>query len=152
LHAETQIDDLGTTSICSSVSQELERLRLAITPPAQMLERIAEAYRREIRFTGAHPGSQVHTTALVVHLALMRQSANFRGDPSARYYREYPRVLFRADLHTLMASGEYSIRSSKFRYASGADTAGAVFMFVPALGRTAHVGRIWFEDEGVAGE
>jgi hypothetical protein len=149
---DAPIDNLDVTLICSIVEQELERLRLAITPPVQMLERMAEAYKREMRSTGARPGSQVHTTALLVHLALMRQPANFRSDPSARHYREYPSVLFRADLYTLMASGEHSIQSSKFRYASGADTTGAVFMFVPALGRSAHVGRIWFQADEVAGE
>lgn len=142
------MDDLDVTVICSKVREELERLRPAITPPAQMLELLADAYDREIRSSGAHPGTQVQTTALLLHLAVMRQASTFRADPSARHFREYPLVLFRADLHTLLASGEFSIRSRKFRYASGADTAGAVFMLVPALGRTAHVGRIWFEGQG----
>lgn len=144
-------DDLDVTAICSRVHEELKRLRPAITPPAQMLERMAEAYDREIRSSGGHQGTQVQATALLLQLALMRQAANFRSDPSARHYREYPRVLFRADLHTLLASGESSIRSRKFRYASGADTTGAVFMLVPALSRTAHVGRIWFEEQRAEG-
>jgi hypothetical protein len=147
---DVSIDDLNVTSITAKVLEELERLRMAITPPGQMLERLAEAYDREVRSSGVNPGTQVQTTALLLQLALMRQAANFRGDPSARNYREYPRVLFRADLHTLLVSGESSVRSMRFRYASGADTAGAIFMLVPALGRTAHIGRIWFEVQGAA--
>jgi hypothetical protein len=79
---------------------------------------------------------------------MQRQPASFRSDPVTKNFREYPRALFRADLYTLLASREHTTRGRTFRYASGADTSGAVFMLVPATGRMAHVGRIWFEPEG----
>ncbi len=142
------LDDLAVPAICQRVTEELARLRASITPPLAMLKQVAEAYDREARLGGVELGTQVHTTALLLQIALARQTANFRSDPSSRNFREYSLVQVRADLYTLLQSGEQSMQRRRFRYASGADTTGAVFMLVPALQRTAHIGRVWFEGEG----
>src|SRR5437763_15628284 len=47
----------------------------------------------------------------------------------------------------VLASGSPEIDGQRLRYASGSDTAGAVFMHVPAFGRCAHVGGLWFRSE-----
>jgi hypothetical protein len=142
---EIPSDDLDVKAVADQVRAEVERLRRLITPPKDFLKALLDAYERETRMTGVPIGSQVHATALALQLALLRQPSNFRSDPAAKHFREYPRALFRADLYTLLASREAIVKGSTFRHAAGADTTGAVFMLEPALGRMAHVGRIWFE-------
>ena len=90
-------------------------------------------------------GSQVQTSAVFWQLAMLKQQPSFRSNPVATNFHEYPREIFRADLFRLLESNLTNIDGKHFKYASGSDTAGAVFMFVPQLGRTAHIGRIWFE-------
>lgn len=138
-------EDLEIKPIAVRVREETARLRRLITAPLDFLKALSDAYDREIRTAGAATGSQAHAAALALQIALQRQTAAFRSDPSSKHYREYPRSLFRADLYSLLASRETKIKGRTFHHAAGADTAGSVFMLVPALGRMAHVGRIWFD-------
>jgi hypothetical protein len=138
-------DDLNMKAVAEQVRAEIERLRRLITPPKDFLKALLDAYERETRMTGVPIGSQVHATALALQLALLRQTPTFRNDPLTKYFREYPRALFRADLYRLLESRETKVKGTTLRYAAGADTTGAVFMLVATLGRMAHVGRIWFE-------
>src|SRR6202022_252747 len=110
-----------------------------------LLAQLADAYQRELRLSGKARSTPVVIASLLPHLMLARQTAAFRSNPTARTFREYSRDQFRADLHALMVSGATDVEGGRFRYASGSDTAGAIFMFVPALNRTAHVGRVWFD-------
>jgi hypothetical protein len=60
-------------------------------------------------------------------------------------FKEYPVEVFRADLFGAL-TGDAATRSGRrLRASSGSDTQGALFMVVPALGRTGYVGRLWFE-------
>lgn len=139
---------LSPALLADEIEREFQQLRKAVTPPEKMVREILEAYEEEIRTAGRNFGAQVETTALLLRLTLRRQTAKFRANPVVGNFREYPRELFRADLFTLIESGNLHVASKAFRYASGSDTVGAVFMMVPALGRTAHVGRVWFEPTG----
>jgi hypothetical protein len=138
------LTDLSPGSVVTAVAEEVERIRRLLTPPAELLGQIAAAYDRELKLAD-RAGSQVQTLALLPHLALLRQRSAFMQNPSAANYREYPRELFRADLYNVLRSGDVRSGARQLRYASGSDTVGAIFMMVPALGRPAHVGRIWFE-------
>jgi hypothetical protein len=142
---EVRFTDMRLQSLVTAVASELARLQEAAVAPSRMLDQLLHAYDRAIDESGSRPGSQVRTSDLFPRLVLDRQSNAFRADPIARHFREYRRAQFRADLYGLLKSGETSINQRRFSYASGADTAGAVFILVPALGRTAHVGRVWFE-------
>jgi hypothetical protein len=139
------VEELSSPMIATRVTAEVERLRGLITPPADMLRQLLAAYERETAATGQPPGSQVRSTAILAQLAFLRQRPAFTQNPVAANYREYPRDVFRAELFTLLADGNQLIQGKRFRYASGSDPGGAVFMLVPALGRAAHVGRLWFE-------
>jgi hypothetical protein len=139
------VADLSPVAIVAAVAEELERITKMLTPSGALLRQILEAYERELKLTDGAAGSPVHTLALLPHMALARQRPAFIQNPSAANYREYPRELFRADLHGLLRSGSLQLGDRHLRYASGSDTAGAIYMMVPALGRPAHIGRIWFE-------
>jgi hypothetical protein len=141
----TSIDNLSCSSVAARVAAEVQRLRALITPPEEMLRQLSIAYQREIASRKDEAGVQVRATSMLVQLAFLRQRPAFVQNPSLRNYREYPRDLFRADLYSLLVEGSDVIDGKRFRYASGSDTAGAIFMLVPALGRPAHVGRLWFE-------
>src|SRR5439155_3884199 len=108
---------------------------------------LLQAYEQEIKATGRTAGSQVTTASLLLQVALLQQPASFRSNPPGRSFRDYPRIQFRADLFALLASGRYETGRRRLRFAAGSDTAGAVFMLVPALDRAAHVGRLWFEGD-----
>ena len=127
------------------VDAEVQRLKAATTPPAKLLEQLLQAYETVVRSTNRDSGTQVEAAAVMLQLCMLRQRAKFLGDPRARYLIEYPFELFRSDLYALLSAGISTVKGKRFRYASGASTAGAVFMLVPALGRAAHLGRIWFE-------
>ena len=145
---DSLVDELDIKAIVERVRGEKTRIYPLITKPGDLLKLLLDAYDHEIRASGANAGSQVHATALALQIAMQRQPTSFRSDPAAKNFREYPRALFRADLYTLLATREHTIRGRMFRYASGADANGAIFTLVPATGRMAHVGRIWFEPEG----
>jgi hypothetical protein len=137
--------DLAPESVLRLVQAELERLKKAVAPPEKLLELLLQAYEGELADENKPFGSQVQTSALFWRLTILNQASQFRANPSAGNFREYPRPLFRADLFTLFSSGISVARGNQIRFSSGSDTAGAIFMLVPQLGRTAHVGRIWFE-------
>lgn len=142
---ETAVEPPTVHAVVAKVGEEVRRLNKAITPPSQLLEAIWTAYQLELRETEKPPGAQVETTAIMVRLAMQRQTSAFMSNPQARNFREYSKQSFRADLYTLLSSGELVINGQRLRCAAGADTRGAIFMFVPALQRPAHVGRLWFE-------
>jgi hypothetical protein len=137
--------ELSPGAIVTAVSEEVGRITPILTPPSDLIEQLIAAYDRELKLAERPAGAQVHTLALLPHLALARQRPAFMHNPSTSNYREYPRELFRADLYTLLRSGKLQSGDRQLRYASGSDTAGAIFMMVPALGRPAHIGRMWFE-------
>lgn len=138
----------SAASVADAVDAEAERLRKLVTPPDKMVEQLLTAYKRELAGRGKEAGAQVEAAALLGQVVLLRQSAAFRSNPSSANFREYPRELFRADLHWLLSAGSPEADGQRLRYASGSDTAGSIFMHVPALGRCAHIGRMWFEPSG----
>jgi hypothetical protein len=140
-----EVPELTVEAAAAAVEEEATRLRKILTPPQRMLEDMLLAYQRELRISEKHPGTQVQAAAIMMQLAFLRQPASFRSNPQSQSFREYPRELFRADLFTLLADGLSAVNGRTLRYASGSDTSGAIFMMVPAMGRAAHVGRIWFD-------
>lgn len=138
-------EDLSIPGLARAIEERADRLKKDAAKPGAFLELLAEAYDRELRAAARPDAKQVQTLQLLPHLLLARQSAAFRANPSARNFREYTREQFRADMYQLLSSGAFESGGRRFRYASGSDTQGALFMLVPALGRMAHVGRIWFE-------
>lgn len=150
--ASTRINDkavgeMTVNGLTTAIIAELQQVQELITPPEKFLPLLLRAYEMETLQTAKDFGSQVQTSALLCQLAMLRQQTGFRSNPIARNFRGYPREVFRADLFRLLESNLTSASGKRFRYASGSDTAGAVFMFVPQLGRTAHIGRIWFEHD-----
>jgi len=140
------INDLSCSSIAAQVATEVERLRGLITPPAELLGQLLVAYDRAIASSGRSVGTQVEANSILGQLAFIRQRPAFVQNPAAFNYRAYPRELFRADLYTLLSDGTQVLQGRRFRHAAGSNPSGAVFMLVPALGRAAHVGRLWFEN------
>jgi len=138
-------EDVSVASLVRVISEQVSEIKKAHTSPGDLLQELATAYQRELKLTEKPDGTQLPVLSLLPHILFARQTAAFRGNPLARAFREYPREQFRADLHGLLESGLAEVAGMRFRYASGADTNGAVFMYVPALERTAHVGRVWFE-------
>jgi hypothetical protein len=145
---QTSVHSFDPAVIANVVTEQITKLHKAATEPALMLKHLLEAYDREIRANNLRQGAPVQTTSVLAQLTFLRQTSAFRLNPSARLFREYPHELFRADLYALLSSGRVTVNNRKFRYASGADTSGAVFILVPALERPAHVGRVWFEERG----
>jgi hypothetical protein len=139
--------DLSIDALCELITARLAVLRKDTVSPKAFLNQLADAYETELRITGKSRGSQVPTLSLLPHVMIARQTPGFRSNPTTRAFKEYSRDQFRADLHELLRSGKLDNTDVKFRYASGSDTVGAVFMFVPALQRTAHLGRVWFESD-----
>ncbi len=132
-------------SILTLVQAELDRLKKVFTPPEKFLDLLLRAYESELRSGNKEFGAQVQTAALFWQLAILKQSPQFRLNPSTENFREYPKEVFRADLFGLLKSNVSEIQGKRFHFSSGSDTTGAVFILVPHLGRTAHLGRIWFE-------
>jgi hypothetical protein len=137
--------DMSLDGLKGAIVGELDRVRKLVTSPEKFLPLLLRAYEAERLQAEKEFGAQVQTSALLWQLTMLRQQPGFRSNPVAANFREYPREIFRADLSRLLESDLTSVDGKRFRQASGSDTAGAVFMFVPQLGRTAHVGRIWFE-------
>jgi hypothetical protein len=137
--------DMSVKGIKQAISDELDRVRTLITAPEEFITLLLRAYEAERSQVAKEFGSQVSTSGVFWQLAMLKQQPSFRSNPVATNFHEYPREIFRADLFRLLESNLTNIDGKHFRYASGSDTAGAVFMFVPQLGRTAHIGRIWFE-------
>jgi hypothetical protein len=140
------VDDLSQLSIASQVEAEIDRIGKHITPPEQMIRDLLAAYEYFLRKNGQPFGTQLESTTLQFQIFMKRQPPAFAENPSLDTFEEYPREVYRAELYTLLKSGLSNLNGKKFRYASGSDTNGAVFMMVPALGRTAHIGRMWFEE------
>jgi hypothetical protein len=137
--------DMSVNGLKDTILAELDRVRKMTTPPEKFLGLLLRAYEAERIDIDKEFGSQLQTSAVLWQLAMLRQQPVFRTNPVAASFQEYPREIFRADLFRLLERNITSTDGKRFRYASGSDTAGAVFMFVPQLGRTAHIGRIWFE-------
>jgi hypothetical protein len=140
--------DLSLKGLTEAILSDLQRVRQAMTPPNDFGVQLLRAYKAVILLAGGQFGSQVTTLELLPHVLMQRQHGRFLADPLARQFREYPLSEYRADLYGLIGAGNLRIDGATFHWSSGSNTKGAIFMFVPALGRTAHVGRIWFEHEG----
>jgi hypothetical protein len=137
--------DLRIENIVTTTSTIVTALKKKISAPAVFGSQLLRAYERLINTTGANFSIQVKTLDLLPVIAIDTQNKKFFQDPKASNYSDYPMSLFRANLHGLLASGTSNIDGCSFRWASGSTTDGAVFMHVPPLQRTAHLGRIWFE-------
>jgi hypothetical protein len=124
---------------------QIEQTSNSTSRPETFLSLLLHGYESEIAQAGKTFGTQVRTSSLHWQLTLQKQQQSFRSNPTAATFREYPRELFRADLYRLLEANLTVLENRRFCYASGSDTTGAVFTLVPQLGRTAYVGRIWFE-------
>ncbi len=142
---EKTVAERDVAELTDSIERELQQLEKQLTAPELMLEQMLEAYELALRQISAQPGEPVEATALLWQLMLLRQSRSFRSDPQTPKFRQYPSHVFRADVHRLLASERREVRGRRFRYASGSNTKGAIFLLDPQLGRTAYVGRVWFE-------
>jgi hypothetical protein len=138
-------EDVSIPILARVIAERVSALRKACKPPQDFLQELAAAYQREAKLTDKPEGTQLPVLSLLPHIVLARQGSTFKGNPRAGAFKEYPRDQFRADLQSLLASNLTEYGGFRFRFASGADTTGAIFMYVPSLERTAHVGRIWFE-------
>lgn len=138
-------DTFDVPTITSLVQQRARQLTAETVSPAEILKQLRTAYELARTADTKEYGTQLQTTTLLPYLALQRQKPTFRNNPTKEQFQSYTFEQFRADLYHLLASGNLTMNEETLRYASGSDTKGAVFMLVPALGRTAHVGRIWFE-------
>ena len=141
-----EVSDSTVESVKAHVGAEMEQLKKLVAGPEKFIALLLGAYQSEIAVSKKEFGSQVQTSSLLWHLALARQQAAFKANPVAANFRDYSREVFRADLYGLLSSNLTEVDRKRFRYSSGSDTAGAVFTLVPQLGRTAHIGRIWFEN------
>jgi|SRR5579872_1704123 len=137
--------DISVDALQQAILDEMDRVRKAVTPPEKFIALLLRAYETERVQASKEFGSQVQTSAVFWQLAMIKQQPSFRSNPVVANFREYPREVFRADLYRLLESNLVDCNGKRFRYASGSDTVGAVFMLVPQLGRTAHIGRVWFE-------
>jgi hypothetical protein len=147
--SEAHINDsilkhLDRRTIVAAIEQSAKALGDAAQPD-KFIQELFSAYKLVIASTGRTLGSQIETTSILPYLLLGRQKSRFLSNPTLRDFVEYPAPTFRADLLALMSAEDQTIDGYNFRHASGSDMRGAVFMFVPSLGRPAHVGRIWFE-------
>ena len=113
------VPQLDPVHIGDVVAAEITRLRKGATTPSKMLVQLRLAYDQEIRAAGGTPGAQVTTENILLQLVLLRQPAAFRSDPQSRNFRDYPREQFRADLFTLLHSGEHETGGRRLRYAAG---------------------------------
>jgi len=148
--AEVSVNDVAVadsriSAVVDTVKREARELLSRVSPSASFLGELRKAYKDELATSAKPDGTPVEALSLVPRILVQRQSAAFLKDPRARSFREYPGTQFRADLSKLIESGERKIDSREFRYAAGANTAGAVFLFDRTLGRTFHLGRVWFE-------
>jgi hypothetical protein len=135
----------NVSTITSLVQQRVRELNAEKTSPVELIKQLRIAYELARTADAKEYGTQLQTNMLLPYLAFQRQKPTFRNNPTKEQFQSYTTEQFRADLHHLLASGNLTMNQETLRYASGSDTKGAVFMLVPALGRTAHVGRIWFE-------
>jgi hypothetical protein len=127
------------------IEKEVDSLRRNATPQEEFAKFLLCGYRTLVATRGLHFGTQVETLDLVPYIAFQKQSASFRNNPIGKTFLDYPLSQFRADLHNALTASSADADGNMFKIASGSSTKGAVFMFVPALGRTAHVGRVWFD-------
>ena len=137
--------DLSLPALAEAAITEVQRLKGLATEPLEFLELMLKAYRSVLALRGAPVGSQVGALDLLPHVLLSRQSRRFLENPGHASFRAYGLAEYRADILGLLdLPRETQRKSEKFHWASGSDTKGAVFMFVPSLARTAYVGRVWF--------
>lgn len=132
-------------AVASLVQQRARQLTMNKTSPPELLKQLRTAYELARTAEGKEYGTQLQTTALLPYLVIQRQRPSFRNNPTREQFQPYTLEQFRADLYHLLASGNLTTGDETLGYASGSDTKGAIFMLVPALGRTAYVGRVWFE-------
>jgi hypothetical protein len=137
--------DISIAGLKQLVRDEVDRVRKITTPPEKFIEVLLRAYEAERLHAAKEFGAQLQVSAVFWQATMLKQSPNFRSNPTATNFHGYSREIFRADLYRLLEGNVTNTDGKHFRYASGSDTAGAIFMFVPQLGRTAHIGRIWFE-------
>ncbi len=137
--------DLRLSAVVAEIRLVLEAIRKRTTPPAAFVAELEAAYGQELVATGTTSGKPVHLGSLHLRLVIGRQGRSFRTDPRASSFKEYPLEVFRADLFNLLSSTTTSPNGKRACVASGADTEGAIFMVIPALGRPGYAARLWFE-------
>ena len=138
--------DLHPASIAREVGRALERVTKLMTPQKEFLAALERAYNEELASGGNARGAQVKVADVHYRLMLQRQSKTFRRDPRQAGFKEYPLEVFRAELHSALSNVAPLESGSILRVASGSDTAGAIFMLIPSVGRPGYAGRLWFEE------
>jgi len=140
-----RLDSLAYERVASQVKEELDRITAEMTQANDLLSLLLNAYRISCAESGKEFGVQIELLELLPYVALGKQKTRFLRSPTAKAFSDYPVESFRADLYGLLKSQSLTINEFQFIYSSGSNTKGAIFMFVPPLGRAAHVGRAWFE-------
>jgi hypothetical protein len=142
------LPSLAVASVSAAVASELKELKRSLIPRPTFARLLYDAYTRQRNIEAKPAGAQLYLTSVYSQLVLLRQPKRFLTDPSAQNFVAYPLAHFRADLYELLSGDEpIVVDGYRFRYSSGWDTSGAIFMLVPSLGRTAHVARVAFEAE-----
>lgn len=138
--------DLRVDSVVAAVTVAIEELEEQTSDPEIFKKQLLQSYEYLISRTRSSFSSQVKMLDLLPLVAFERQKLRFHKDPRASNYSDYPLTLFRADFYNLLARSSFAVGGFSLKYAPGSTTDGAVFMYVPSLKRTAHLGRIWFEE------
>jgi hypothetical protein len=139
---DEKVSDLRVGVVVALVKEVLARLSKTATPPAEFASVLTDAYDREVNALGKRPGDQVHIDAVHRQIVWSRQSKTFNRTFKASAYREYTTEMFRSDLYSRLVEGVDLPDGRVLHIDSGADTLGALWMYVPSLARTAFVGRI----------
>lgn len=136
------IHDLRVPSAVTAVLKKLEALKAGSAPVLDFVSQFAVAYDQEVANQGRQPGDQVRLDAVHRELMWMRQSKTFRATMRASAYREYTAEMLRVDLFNALVKQATAPGDRDIVVDSGADTQGALWMFVPSLGRPGYVGRV----------
>ncbi len=136
---------LDVSRIAERAAEIAEGLSKQASDPRETLRLILDAYQEEVGLSSRPFGTQIETTALIYRMALLRQTDRFRNNPTSQLFQDYGQDQFRRDFYRLLLSQHQEVSGMWLRYTPGSSKRGAVFMLVPSLGRSAHVGRIWFD-------
>lgn len=134
--------DARVAAVAEAISERIAQLRKHGREPKTFGKEVLSAYRAELKVSGKPEGDQIRLDTLHMRLTLDRQSKAFSLSPSVRNFREYTREQLRADMYELLRAGGALADGKCLHVDSGAETAGALWMWVPSLGRLGYVGRV----------
>lgn len=137
--------DLRPSAVVRETKNVLAAIKAKAAAPADFLGAVKRVYERLLSERNAPVGTQVHVSDVHVAMLMARQSIAFRRDPRAANFSEYPLELFRSELYEALLEQTAIPGGGVLHVESGADTKGAIFMLIPALGRLGHAGRLWIE-------